>query len=103
MKVTKKFLFATALSFVLTFDMSSTAAFAQEQTQSDITQEPPVIIQEQTQPVCAHGNIGAANGTTMYYMNRITYGYDQWGNKVEKVWYKCSVCGYETYVAFIIE
>lgn len=66
-----------------------------------------------THPVCSHTNIGCSSGTTMYYMNRVTYVkvpiYNFWGTKItgyyteERDWYKCSLCGYETYVAFRID
>lgn len=85
MKALKKSLLAALLSFSLLLMFSPVEAFAgQPWTQS-----------------CNHGDIGTT-ASTMYAMGRVTTGYDTWGRKVEKVWYKCSLCGYETTVDYLL-
>lgn len=111
----KKSLFAAVFSFILAFGILPATAFAQEQSSTaaispeqsfldaDVQEQTlAMVLTDESYPECAHGNIGCSGGTTMYYMNRITYRYDEFGNKYERVWYKCSICGYETYVEFPI-
>lgn len=86
MQRTKSVFLAVVLSLVLSIGMSPATAYAAA---------PP-------HPVCNHGKIGTP-ASTMYEMGRVTYGYDEYGRYCEKVWYKCSLCGYEMPLYFPVE
>lgn len=117
MKISKTLLSITLFSFILSLVMTPLSTYAhtlpQEKVHASSLNEKKMDIanvqefktsakaKSPSHPVCQHGNIGCSSGTTMYYMGRITYGYDySWNCYVEKVWYRCSLCGYERYVPF---
>lgn len=50
-------------------------------------------------PECVHNP--ADPHTTVYFLNRFTYGYDEgYGGYGMKDWYRCSLCGYEGYLFY---
>ena len=117
MKFLKTLLSITIFSFMLSLVMTPLSTYAhtlpQEKVHASSLNEKKMDIanvqefktsakaKSPSHPICQHGNIGCNSGTTMYYMGRITYGYDSYYDCIcEIVWYRCSLCGYEKPVPF---
>lgn len=65
-----------------------------------VSNSPMYVYAGNPYPECHHGDIGT-NVSTMYPIyGRVQHVYNEFGQFVERVWYRCSLCGYETYVEF---